>query len=99
MSYRIYGEDGEHSTDMGDEYQTLEEARAAFKEMVTIVRQDNLESNTQSPGHEWFIFYLELIEFDADGDSEWEPIELHVFAEDDENPLPKLVEYWEELNS
>ena len=93
MTYRIYAEDGAHCTAIGEDYATLEEGRAAFKEMIPTVRQQNLESNEEEEGFEWFTFYIQLLEVDEDGDEDWEPIEEHVFAED-ENPLPKLVKQW-----
>ena len=102
FTYKIYGDDGIHTTELGEpdvELETLEEATAAFKALIPEVQQYNLEANEQEEYHEWFTFYIELHEVDEDGEEEWEPILSHVFAEDDENPLPKLVKQWEELNS
>ena len=97
MTYRIYGDDGEHTT-LLEEYETLEEAKAGFKETVVSTREYNLKANEEEENHEWFTFYIELHEVVADGEEDWEPILQHEFAED-ENPLPKLVKQWEELNS
>ena len=101
MTYRIYGDDGEHTTELGDPdvtLTTLEEATAAFNKLIVETRAYNLERNEEEENHEWFTFYIEVHEVDEDGEEEWDPILQHVFAED-ENPLPKLVKQWEELNS
>ena len=102
MSYVIYGDDGEHTTELGDPAVTLtnlDEAKAAFKALITETRAYNLERSAEEEGHEWYTFYIELLEVDEDGETEWDPIECHVFADDDENPPATLVSQWEELNS
>ena len=102
MTFKIYGDDGIHTTELGnsdEELTTLERATEVFNQLIVETRQYNLEANEQEENHEWFTFYIEVHEVDEDGEEEWEPILSHVFAEDDENPPQKLVAQWEELNS